>query len=215
MTSVALADELLLLAYDDETGRCAVPVIALDLGMAAAVLIDLVLHDRIQVVDGAIVPVDVAPTGHGVVDEVLVRVGAERPQPAAFWLQRLRHNLRPHILEGLIAQGVVRDRDETGWDVLRVHRYPTVDSAAEREARGRLDAALAGDGVPEERTVALAGLVEAARMELTLDPSGVTVAEVHQRLEKLAGAPTVRPAVVFLLDELHRAVRAALGPVKL
>ena len=225
MTSVALADELLLLAYDDETGRCAVPLIALDLGMAAAVLIDLVLHGRVGVAGGAIVPVDATPTGHWVVDEVLARVSAEPPQPAAFWLQRLRHNLRQHILEELIEQGVVRDRDETAWDVLRVHRYPTVDSAAERETRERLAAAFAGDGVPDERTAALAALIAAARMEPTLGVAGETVAEVHQRLERIAEragftatgvveAATVRPSVAFLIGELYRAERGALGPAK-
>src|SRR5207302_7284622 len=103
MTSVALADELLLLAYDDETGRCGVPLIALDLGMAAAVLLDLVLAGRVDVVNGAIVPLDPSPTGRETDDEILRRISAEQPQPAAFWLQRLRHNLRQHVLESLIA----------------------------------------------------------------------------------------------------------------
>lgn len=224
MTSVALADELLLLAYEDETGRCAVPLIALDLGMAAAVLVDLVLHGRVKVTDRVIVPVDASPTGHDVNDEVLSRVCAERPQPAAFWLQRLRHNLRQHVLESLIARGVVRDQDETAWDVLRVHRYPLVDPTAEQETRSRLAAALAGESVPNERTASLAALVAAVRMEPTLGLTGEAVAKVHQRLEEIAEgagfAPgametsTVRPSVAFLLGDLYGAVYTALGPVK-
>ena len=225
MTSVALADELLLLAYNDETGRCTVPLIALDLGMAAAVLIDLVLHGRVEVVDAAIVPKDLNPTGHPVIDEVLSRIGAEPPQPAAFWLQRLRHNLRRHVLDGLVAQGVVRDQDDTGWDVLRVHHYPAVEPTLEREARRRLTAALAGDSAPDERTAALAALLVAARMEATLGLTGDDVARAHQRLEEIAeqagfaarGAvqtATVRPSVAFLFGDLYRAVGTALGPVK-
>jgi hypothetical protein len=225
MTSVALADELLLLAYDDETGRCAVPLIALDLGMAAAVLVDLVLHGRVAVVDGAVIAKDLSPTGHAVVDEILGRVGAERPQPAAFWLQRLRHNLRRHVLDGLVAQGVVRDQDDTGWDILRVHHYPAADPTVEQETRGRLATALAGDATPDERTAALAALLTAARMEATLGLTGDGAAKAHQRLEEIAAqagfAPrgaaqdlTVRPSVAFLFGELYRAVGAALGPVK-
>ena len=103
MTSVALAEELLLLAYDDETGRCGVPVIALDLGMAAAILVDLVLHGRIEVSDRLVVPIDASPTGHDINDEVLGRIGAERPEPAAFWLQRLRHNLRHLAFVGRVS----------------------------------------------------------------------------------------------------------------
>jgi Golgi phosphoprotein 3 (GPP34) len=224
MTSVALADELLLLAYDDETGRCAVSVIALDLGMAAAVLVDLVLHGRIEVTNRAVLPVDPSPTGHAVVDEILGRICAEQPQPAARWLQRLRHNLRQHVLESLIAQGVVRDQDVTAWDVLRVHRYPMVDPTAERETRSRLAAALTGGAVPDERTAALATLVAAVRMEPTLGLTGEAVAKTHQRLEEIAeGAgfagtavqtSTVRPSVAFLIGELTRVVHSALGPAR-
>jgi hypothetical protein len=225
MTSVALADELLVLAYNDETGRCTVPLIALDLGMAAAILVDLVLHGRVEVVDAAIVPRDTSPTGHPVIDEILSRIGAERAQPAAFWLQRLRHNLRQHILDGLVAQGVVRDQDDTGWDILRVHHYPAADPTLEREARRRLTAALTGDSAPDERTAALATLLAAARMEAILGLTGAGAANAHQRLEEIAeqagfaarGAvrpATVRPSVAFLFGELYRAVGTALGPIK-
>jgi hypothetical protein len=224
MTSVALADELLLLAYDDETGRCAVPLIALDLGMAAAILVSLTLQGRVEIAAGAVVPVDPSPTGHPLLDEVLGRIRSEKPQPAAFWLQRLRHNLRQHVLEGLVAQGVMRDQDDTAWDVLRVHHYPSVDPTVEQEVRGRLAAALAGDAVPDERTAALAALVVTVRMEPTLGLSGDAAVKAHLRLAEIAegagfavGAvdtPTVRPSVAFLIGELHRAVHAALGPVK-
>jgi Golgi phosphoprotein 3 (GPP34) len=225
MTSVALADELLLLAYNDETGRCSVPLIALDLGMAAAILVDLAMRGRVEVVDAAVVPKDLSPIGHPVIDEILSRIGAERPQPAAFWLQRLRHNLRQHVLDGLVAQGVVRDQDDTGWDILRVHHYPAVDPTVEREARRRLTAALAGDSAPDERTAALAALISAARMQATLGLTGDGATEAYQRLAAIAEqagfAPggavqnaTVRPSVAFLFGVLYRAVGTALGPVK-
>jgi hypothetical protein len=225
MTSVALADELLLLAYDDETGRCTVPLIALDLGMAAAVLVDLVLHGRVEVTNRAVLPVNPSPTGHDVDDEILSRLCGEQPQPVAFWLQRLRYNLRQHLLASLISQGVMRDQDETAWDIIHVHRYPTVDPTAERDSRSRLAAALTGDSVPAERTAALAALVVAVRMEPTLGLTGDAEAEAHQRLEEIAQgagfaadtimeASTVRPSVAFVIGELYRAVRAALGPAK-
>jgi Golgi phosphoprotein 3 GPP34 len=214
MTSVALADELLLLAYDDDTGRCAVPLIALDLGMAAAVLVDLLLRGRIGVANGAVVPVSPSPTGHDTDDEVLRRICAEQPQPVAFWLQRLRHNLRQHLLEGLIAGGVIRDQDVTAWDVLRVHRFPVVDPTTERDTRARLAAALAGQSVPDERTAALAALVAAVRMEPALGLAGDAVGTTHRRLVEIARGAGLGPSVGFLVDELHRAVHAALGPAR-
>jgi hypothetical protein len=214
MTSVALADELLLLAYDDVTGRSSVPPIALDLGMAAAILVDLVLHRRVEIADGTVVPIDPRPTGHGVADDVLRKIQGELPLPAAFWLQRLRHGLRQHILESMVAQGMMRDQDDTAWDILRVHHYPAVDPTVEQEVRGRLAEALSGASVPDERTAALAALVVAVRMEAVLDLTGDAVATAHQRLEEIVEAARLSPSVVYLTDALHRAVRAALGPVR-
>ncbi len=223
MTSVALADELLLLAYDDETGRSTVSHIALDLGMAAAVLVDLVLHGRVEVTDRAIRVIDTSPTGHDTADKVLSRIAGEEPHSVASWLQRLRHRLREHLLASLVSRGIVRDQDETAWDFIHLHRYPMVDPTAERDTRARLAEALTGRSIPDERTAALATLVAAVRMEPTLGLTGGSVAEAHQRLEEVAGGAgfaagtimeesTVRPSVAFVIGELHRAVRTALGP---
>ena len=61
MTGVALAEELLLLAYDDETGKATDARIGLDLGMAAAVLVELALAGRIAYADGNLAVIDPAP----------------------------------------------------------------------------------------------------------------------------------------------------------
>ena len=75
MTSIALAEELLLLAYDDETGKATVSRIGLDLGMAAAVLVDLALAGRVVYGDGGnLVVKDRTPTGDPIADAVLAKV---------------------------------------------------------------------------------------------------------------------------------------------
>ena len=61
MTSIALAEELLLLAYDDQTGKATGSRIGLDLGMAAAVLVDLALAGRVAYVDGYLKVIDPTP----------------------------------------------------------------------------------------------------------------------------------------------------------
>jgi hypothetical protein len=222
MTTVALADELLLLAYDDETGRPSVSRIALDLGMAAAVLIDLVLRGRLAVDDGVVRVADPSPTGDPIADEVLTRIGADSPHPAASWLQRLRHGLRDRVLTSLCERGVVRDQDETALEFIQLHRYPTVDRSVEKETRTRLGTALTGAELPDEGTAALATLVAAVRMEPTLGLPPEEAGAAHRRLEEIATAAgfsagmvmensTVRPSVAFLIAELYRAVGAALG----
>src|SRR3954464_12868275 len=63
MTSIPLAEELLLLAYDDQTGKATGSRIGLDLGMSAAVLVDLALAGRIAYRDGFLKVTDPTPIG--------------------------------------------------------------------------------------------------------------------------------------------------------
>ncbi|RLP98670.1 GPP34 family phosphoprotein [Micromonospora sp. CV4] len=223
MTGVALAEELLLLAYDDTTGKATMPRISLDLGMAAAVLVELALAGRIAYADGSLTVVDPTPTGERVTDEVLARIAGDTPHTPASWVQRLRHGLRDRILGDLCEQGVVRDIDETELGFIHVHRYPVVDVSVEADSRQRLAEALTGAAAPDERTAALATLVVVLRMESALGVSGEAAADARRRLEEIStGAgfsgevsiddSVVRPSVGLVVAALGRAVDQALGP---
>ena len=222
MNDVALADELLLLGYDDQTGRATTSQIALDLGMVAAILIDLALKGRLAVIDGAVVVRDETLIGWSVADDVLTRIAADTPHSAASWMQRLRHGLRDRILASLVERGVVRVQDENALDAIVLHRYPTVDPGPEADVRARLAAALTGDSVPDERTAALATLVASVRLEPTLGLAGEELEVAHRRLEDIANGAgfaggtmleqsTIRPSVSYVIGELCRAMDTALG----
>ncbi|MET8261438.1 GPP34 family phosphoprotein [Micromonospora sp. NPDC005553] len=222
MTGVALAEELLLLAYDDTTGKATMPRISLDLGMAAAVLVELALTGRIAYADGSLAVIDPTPTGEPFSDDVLGRIAADTPHSPASWVQRLRHGLRDRILADLCRQGVVRDVDETELGFIHVHRYPVVDTSVEAETRQRLAEALTGAAAPDERTAALATLVVVLRMESALGVSGEAAADARRRLTEIAtGAgfsgevstddSVVRPSVGLVVAALAKAVDQALG----
>jgi hypothetical protein len=225
MTSIPLAEELLLLAYDDQTGKATGSRIGLDLGMAAAVLVDLALAGRIAYVDGYLSVNDPTPTGDPIADAVLARAAEDEPHTPAQWVQRLRHRLRTRVLEDLITRGVVRDVDETQMDFIHVHRYPTTDPHYEAEIRGRLTKALTSADIPDERTAALATLLTATRMEPALRLPPDETARAHARLEEIASGAgfsggasledsIVRPSVALVVATLGRAISAALGAPK-
>ncbi|MEJ3742078.1 GPP34 family phosphoprotein [Actinomycetes bacterium KLBMP 9797] len=222
MTTVALPEELLLLAYDDISGKAVVSRIGLDLGMAAAILVELALAGRVAYADGMLEAIDATPTGEPIADDVLRRIAEDSPHTPASWLQRLRHGLRDRVLADLCARGVVRDIDETALGFIHVHRYPTVDPTVETDIRARLAKALRGDEVPDERTAALATLVAALRMEPTLGLTDSEAREVHAQLEKIGGTAgftgevsleesTIRPSVALVIATLARAINSALG----
>ncbi|GAA3216773.1 GPP34 family phosphoprotein [Dactylosporangium siamense] len=225
MSSVALAEELLLLAYDDDTGKATGSHIGLDLGMAAAVLVDLALAGRLAYAGGMIVVVNGSPTGEPIADEVLGRVVADTPHTPASWVQRLRHGLRDRVLADLCARGILHDVDETTLGFIHIHRYPTADATVETELRDRLGRALTSDELPDERTAALAALVAAARMEPALYLSGDEIAAAHQRLEQISDAAgftgavsmeesSIRPSVALVVSVLVKAIQTALGTAR-
>jgi hypothetical protein len=225
MTSIALAEELLLLAYDDQTGKATGSRIGLDLAMAAAVLVDLALAGRVAYVGGNLTVTDTTPTGDPIADEVLARAAADEPHTPAQWVQRLRHGLRNRVLRDLVERGVMRDVDETQLGYIHVHRYPMVSRAFETEIRGRLAEALTTDAIPDERTAALATLLTAARMEPALRLPPEETERAHQRLEQIANGAgfsgsvsmedsIVRPSVALVVAVLGRAITAALGTLK-
>ena len=222
MTTIALAEELLLLAYDDQTGKATGSRIGLDLGMSAAVLVDLALAGRIAYRDGFLTVLDPSPIGDPIADAVLAKAAADEPHTPAQWLQRLRHRLHARVLEDLVARGVMRDVDETQLEYIHVHRYPQADRAYESEIRRRLAGALTSDEMPDERTAALATLLTAARMEPALRLPPEDAARAHERLEQIAAGAgftggvsmedsIVRPSVALVVATLGRAIAAALG----
>ncbi|MBU2662928.1 GPP34 family phosphoprotein [Actinoplanes bogorensis] len=225
MTSMPLAEELLLLAYDDQTGKATGSRIGLDLGMAAAVLVDLALAGRIAYVDGFLKVLDATPTGEPIADLVLEKAAEAEPHTPAQWLQRMRHRLRTRVLEDLVARGIVQDVDETQMGVIHVHRYPTTDPAFEAEIRKRLADALTTGAICDERTAALATLLFSCRMEPALRLPQEETARAHDRLEQIASGAgfmaggnmedsIVRPSVALVVATLSKAIQAALGTPK-
>ena len=225
MTSIALAEELLLLAYDDQTGKATGSRIGLDLGMAAAVMVDLALAGRISYVDGYLKVIDTRPTGEAIADAVLAKAADDEPHTPAQWLQRLRHRLRTRVLDDLVARGVIQDIDETQLEYIHVHRYPTVEPAVEEEIRKRLAEALMTEQTPDERTAALCTLLTACRMEPALHLPPEEAGEVRGRLEAIASGAgfagganledsIVRPSVALVVATLGKAISAALGAPK-
>ena len=82
-----IAEDLLLLLTDDETGKPVVDTSKLDLALAGAVLVDLAELDRVDVAgpgepvkEGRLYVRDTTPTGEPVLDETLSRIGARGPR---------------------------------------------------------------------------------------------------------------------------------------
>ena len=91
LTSLTLAEELLLVALDDERGTLLpLPPFSMEVASAAALVMDLTLLGRIDTDEQSLTVLSAAPTGNALLDEVLAQISADpTTHTTAAWLNRL------------------------------------------------------------------------------------------------------------------------------
>ncbi len=166
-----LAEEILLLALDEEQGDLAAAYSPrrLDVVVAAAVLMDLALEGRIDTDPEQLVLADPAPTGDDLLDPILAEIVAgPTGRDADFWLERAARSggaIRDRIISRLVEQGVLETRAGgifLSRIVSRSRRYPTRDGRPVGEVRLRLLRELFSDEIPDPRDGLLICLSDAA-----------------------------------------------------
>ncbi|WP_326550592.1 GOLPH3/VPS74 family protein [Micromonospora sp. NBC_01813] len=177
MTSLSLAEELVLLSYDD-SGTALIASPDLDYAFAGAVLCDLALAGAVDLdSDGRVVVTGnptyagradrqktVSGTGSRLLDDALAVIGAGPDRPPEHWVAELSHAIVGRVLDGLADAGLLhREHDRILWIIDRT-RYLApggVEPTAETDARARLAAARRGGNPVDPRTAALAFLLHA------------------------------------------------------
>jgi hypothetical protein len=158
-----LAEQLLFLAYD-ATGRAKAGGSAeLDCGLAGAVLAELGLAGRIDVVDGRVRVLDPTPIGEPESDAALVRIaGEQKARRPDWWVSKLQSGMRNRLLARLVASGVLRMELREVLRLFPVRRYFVTDSGVRSAALAQLERVVVHGGVPDARTAALASLLNAS-----------------------------------------------------
>ncbi len=162
-----LAEELLLLALDDETGR--VGISEIDKGIAGAVLIELALLDRVRVAEkgesvrrGRLVVRPGPAPAHPVLAAGLGVLADREGRKPDRVVDRLARGLRERVAAGLVEAGVLRRERRRVLGLFPAERLFARDTAHEAAVRERISAALAG-AAPDERTAALIALLSALK----------------------------------------------------
>ncbi|GID31331.1 GOLPH3/VPS74 family protein [Paractinoplanes brasiliensis] len=108
-----LADDLFLTAHDTVKGKCLLSPATLGLGMAAALIGELVLWRRLDVVDGKLQIIDDRPTGdpaaNAVLDQLL-REGHHRL--VRDWISFLATGVATDLVERRLARAALVQRQE-------------------------------------------------------------------------------------------------------
>lgn len=209
---LTLADDVLLLACDDESGGWAA-VDSLDLRLAGALLAQLAAEGRIAISDtasddvttdgkrikpGRVVVRNPAPTGSPELDTALAVI-AQKPRTPSHLLDPLAKGLRGRLLEGLAARGILRREERKVLGLFPISRWPAEDATHETALRRRLQAVLLDGLTPEPADAVLLAVLKGSGLEKGLVPKDRRK-DARRRLDEVAQ-----------LDWADKAIRDAIA----
>lgn len=203
-----LAEEFLLLAYDDD-GTPVTDGTHLDNGLGGAVLLDLALAGRVDVIDRRVAVTDRTSTGDALLDDALARIDAEdRPRKPGYWVTKLAKQTRPLVLARLVETGVLTVAKDRVLGVFPRTKYPTPDGKqppAETAVLERMRAAVAGAGPVDPHTGALCALVAATELDRKVF-ADLPRNQVKARLKQIGEDAWAATAVKRTIEEIQAAV---------
>jgi len=219
MTLVLLAEDLLLLLTDDDTGELAASSAEVDVALGGALLVELTLTHRVGVAgpdervrEGRLVVTDPNPTGDHLLDEALAIVGQKEGKMAQSVVARLGKRARVRLYERLADGGVLRAEEDRVFGIFPKHRWPSEDAAHETSVRAGLVTALRDGATREARTGALISLLLALNaVHKVVQPGSVGLSKkvLNANAKRIAEGDWAAKAVRQAIDSMNAAVIAA------
>lgn len=201
MKHLTLADEIVVLMLDDESGAISPSCANVsEVAVAGGILMELALLGCIDTDLESLFLTNAAPVGDTLLDSVREEIAAEsETHPSTWWIERLAFrddDLVGRVLGRLVASGILREEERRFLWVFSRRAYPPVSGREEREAKARLMAVLFNDEVPDPRDTLLLGLAHSTGvLDAILTPD-----------ELRKAAPRIEAVVA--LEEISRSVNA-------
>src|SRR5215472_11844709 len=187
-----LADDLVLLSIDPETGYLTTPQ-NIAFGLTGAELLQLAALGRIGIRADRIIVLDRRPTAAPELDTALSGIAeAKRPPRLNAWIARGRPGIISAYVDRLIAGGALEPQ---ATRFLRSVRFKIIDPARAASARHRLDAVALTSSQVDNAEAALGGLAHAILLDWFVYPGWANRA-VRWRLEDVGKGRWTRPGMV-------------------
>lgn len=199
-----IAEDLLLLLLDDDTGKLtgtSYPQPAL----GGALLIELALVEAVAVEEkkGLWKSAKVRPTT-AAPDDAVLRAGyelvAEKERGAQDLVDRLGKGLKEQLADRMVERGVLERREDKVLGMFPRTRWPAADRTHEEQVRRALTAVLVSGAEPDQRTAALVAVLSAIdKAHKIVDHQGMSSRDVRKRAKQISegawAAKAVRDAI--------------------
>ncbi|MCA1004628.1 GPP34 family phosphoprotein [Rhodococcus hoagii] len=212
-----IAEDLLLLLLDDESGDPLTDGTKLPRVLAGAVLLELALDGYVTPADEGedvkkgrlVVRLDGTPD-----DPILARTldvirDARRPMKPEAVIEKLDSELRTAVFERVIDRGWVRESRRKVLGIFPAKTWPPVDESHEREVRHELSGVLIEGLAPAPRAAALISLLSAVDAAAKAFPEADRKA-IRKRAKDIAEGEWAGAAVRKAVDAINTAVFVAV-----
>jgi len=211
---LSLIDQLTLLALDDESGSFVCDSLAYSYSLAGAILLELSLHNRIEVIHkNKVLVKDKINTGDSLLDEYLqLMVQSKKEKTVQDWLDTIGQQadkINQQTIDKLIETGILKHKEEKILWVFTVHKYPAKNSEPEDSLKQRLNKIIENNEQPQLNDIMLLSLVDTC--ELHKEIFGKEKAEEYQKKMKAIIKDVHISAIMNqTVKEVHAALQAAL-----
>jgi golgi phosphoprotein 3 len=212
---LTLSEQLLLLALKDEKGTIVSKAsMALDFGLAGALLLEMTVDGRIDIQNGKLVIQNTTPSGDPLHDEVLAVLTAKagKLRPMKYWVPRLASKmkkLRHKIADRLVLSGILCREKKRILGIFPSVRYPTANPLPELEVREQLKRTVLESTSPSMETRMILNLVKAC--DLSDEVFGKDKRkQVKEQFKELGREPGDGEVVGKAISEAVAAVQAAV-----
>ncbi|MFC4000313.1 GPP34 family phosphoprotein [Prauserella oleivorans] len=212
-----IAEDLLLLVFDDDAGTPISGVHNLEYSLAGALLIELTQLGRVDITTeadagrpGRLVLRDPTPTGLPALDDALAKLATMQGRKPKDVIGPLAGNrLSERLLTGLADRGILRREQGKVLKLFPVTRWPAADSRHEEQTRAELARVLVDGEQPSGRAAALiallAGMGVVKRAVETDDPKAA-----ERRAKEIAEGNWASEATHKAVEEVTAAVMTAV-----
>lgn len=215
-----IAEDLLLLLTDDDTGRLAASSAQVDVALGGALLVELTLMQRVDIAQadepvrqGRLVVRGAGSTGNALLDEALAAVGRREGKKPQTVVAALGKRVRVPLYQGLVEAGLLRAQENRVLGIFPRHRWPAEDASHEAAVRTGLATALRNGEATDARNRALVSLLLALKVvPKVVDPVsvGLSKREVNASAKRIAEGEWAAKAVRSAIESMNAAIIAAV-----
>ncbi|KAA0925168.1 MULTISPECIES: GOLPH3/VPS74 family protein [unclassified Rhodococcus (in: high G+C Gram-positive bacteria)] len=211
-----IAEDLLLLLLDDDSGKPLADSTKLPRVLAGALVVELAMIGSLRITgpDEQIKKDHVVVAGSRPEDEFLRRVfdlvaSASRPMKPQKVIEKSQKNLAKELAARLVAQGFVTEKKDKVWGLFPTTTWPAQDTSREKVLRDALRSALVDGTTPSPHTAALISLISAVDLtHKVIEDADKKL--LKRRAKEIAEGEWAGAAVRKAVSDVNAAVMAAV-----